>query len=162
MRQAVKERFWAKVDKNGPIPAHRPDLGACWIWLGAINKAGYGHAWNGQKVCRAHRLSYELLVGKFPPKKMSDHLCRVRRCVNPEHIEPVTNRQNVLRGNSPIAGYAKQTQCKRGHPYTARNTYFYKSKVGRDCRICRRLLKPAYLKRRGLTPGGRIPKQCVR
>src|SRR6185312_13183624 len=87
--QDWKERFWAKVDKDGPEPEHRPDLGPCWLWTtgrfsGAVG--GYGQFWRceGQNL-HAHRVAYELLVGPIPYGLHLDHLCRVRHCVNPKH-----------------------------------------------------------------------------
>lgn len=130
----VDERFWGKVNKDGHIPAHRPELGPCWEWT-ASRPAGYGHfALNGRPV-QAHRFAYEALIGPIPAGLDLDHLCRVRRCVNPAHLEPVTRGVNVLRGEGLSAKQARQTHCKRGHPFDAENTH-----VGangkRYCRIC--------------------------
>lgn len=82
--------FWDRVDKDGP--------GGCWIWTGSVEGKGYGHPTIAGKKHPAHRLAYELLVGPVPEGLHLDHLCRVRRCVNPEHLEPVTSRENSLRG----------------------------------------------------------------
>src|SRR5437763_12827689 len=76
------------------------DAGGCWRWQRALNEGGYGLVGYGGKVARAHRVAYELFVGPIPLELELDHLCRVRRCVNPSHLEPVTRRENVLR--SPI------------------------------------------------------------
>jgi len=85
-----RPRFWARVDKAAP--------GGCWIWTGAVEGKGYGApSINGVKR-PAHRLAYEDLVGPVPEGLHLDHLCRVRRCVNPAHLEPVTSRENTLRG----------------------------------------------------------------
>lgn len=94
----VEARFWSKVDKDGPVPAHRPDLGPCWIWTDVPNDMGYGVFGIGQKVVKAYRWSYERFVGPIPAGLMPDHLCRNPPCVRPDHLEPVTNRENVLRG----------------------------------------------------------------
>jgi hypothetical protein len=103
----VTERFWAKVDKSGD----------CWQWTAALNSAGYGKFSVGSKQqLLAHRYAYELMVGPIPEGLELDHLCRVRRCVNPAHLEPVTTRENVMRG------YARKTHCVHGHEYTPENT----------------------------------------
>ena len=103
-------RFWAKVNQNGPVPAHRPDLGPCWQWTAALDREGYGRFhWLGQNGL-AHRIAYEMLIGPMPAGLEPDHLCRNRACVNPLHIEPVTHRENTLRGNSPVAINARRRQ----------------------------------------------------
>ena len=109
-------RFWAKVDPNGPIPAHCPDLGPCWEWTGARGSKGYGHFLIGsrrdgsRRPVLAHRLAYETLIGPIPKGLESDHLCHNgsgcpgghdclhRTCANPAHIEPVSHAENVRRG----------------------------------------------------------------
>ena len=89
----------------------------CWLWLGALRE-GYGlYSTRRPKSTRnAHRVVYELLVGPIPSGLQLDHKCRVRRCVNPEHLEPVTPRENVLRGEGVAAQHAKRVTCKNGHP----------------------------------------------
>jgi hypothetical protein len=104
-----------------------PNTG-CWIWLGHINSKGYGkaaHEW-------AHRLSFLLHRGPIPENLELDHKCRLRCCVNPDHLEAVTHLVNVRRGQS-----AKQTHCKRFHEFSELNTYI-DSNGRRSCRICRR------------------------
>jgi hypothetical protein len=81
---------YAVEDRGHPTP--------CWIWQRAINGAGYGAKWFAGKVCRAHRVYYERLVGPIPAGLELDHLCRVRACVNPAHLEPVPGRENTRRG----------------------------------------------------------------
>jgi hypothetical protein len=99
----TEARFWEKVNKDGPAPEHRPDLGPCWVWTASLNAGthqGYGHFGVGQKVVFAHRFSYELANGPIPDDRPHiDHLCRNHACVRPSHLDPVTNRQNSLRGN---------------------------------------------------------------
>lgn len=121
-----EERFWEKVDKNGPVPVHRLDLGACWLWTGALSSGGYGHFWDGTKVIPA----FHFLT---PGQGVRDHLCRTRACVNPSHIEFVTHRINLLRGVGASARNAKKSHCPQGHPYDADNTRL----SGRGFRICR-------------------------
>lgn len=104
---------------------------SCWVWDGAIQGAGYGTAWDKRirKIKLAHRLVYELLVGPIPDGLTLDHLCRNRACVNPEHLEPVSMKENVLRGISPSAQKARQVLCIRGHELVA-------TPKGRRCFIC--------------------------
>jgi hypothetical protein len=133
LRDPVR-RFWARVDKS---PAH----GGCWLWTGAKNWAGY--AWVGFKGKRiaVHRLAYTLTKGPIPPARDVDHVrangCRYRHCVNPDHLEPVTHRVNLLRGRGPEivrARAAAITHCPRGHAY-ADHAYVTPS-GGRTCKIC--------------------------
>lgn len=123
------ELFWRKVDKRGPDE--------CWPWRGRLNEAGYGRYATRSLCMRAHRLAYTLLVGPIPAGLQIDHLCRNRACVNPAHLEPVTQRENILRGTALSAQRARQTHCKRNHAFTASNTY-RDSKGRRVCITCRR------------------------
>lgn len=136
-----EDRFWAKVDRNGPISEYRSDLGPCWIWTASVYQvSGYGQfsPIRGAKVV-AHRFAYELLVGSVPEGLELDHLCRVRACVNPAHLEPVTHRENVRRGVSPMAEQHRQTTCIHGHPFDDENTYIRPGTQDRQCRTCRQL-----------------------
>ena len=123
-------RFWQKVRilDNG-----------CWEWT-AAKRGGYGVFGLGTRsdgLIRAHRYAYAELVGPIPEGLQLDHLCRNRPCVNPEHLEPVTGRENTLRGESPQAQNARKTHCPRGHAYDLLNTYSG-GKGGRQCDICRK------------------------
>jgi len=133
-------RFWAKV-RIGSIPTHRPDLGPCWEWTASQVGNGYGQfgTWTGNGNNRAHRVAYTSLVGPIPAGLQSDHLCRNRLCVNPEHLELVTLRENVLRGEGPAAQHARKTHCPKGHPYDEKNTYLLVigNGVRRYCRACK-------------------------
>lgn len=114
----------------------------CWPWLGAINNNGYGIIWGGKdnpRKLRAHRVMYELHVGPIPEGYDIDHLCRVRHCVNPAHMEPVTRWENLHR--SPILDFDR-THCKHGHEFTEANTYIT-AKGWRNCRECHRLYELA-------------------
>lgn len=96
--------FWTKIDKNGPIPEHRPDLGPCWIYTGYIDpNTGYGQFGGkpgGKNITRLpHRIAYQYVVGTIPKGLHLDHLCRVRRCARPTHLEPVPPRENIARGD---------------------------------------------------------------
>jgi hypothetical protein len=139
-----EERFWKKVDKIGPVPTHRPDLGRCWLWTGSTRSTPpYGQFRVGsmtdgtRRVMPAHQFSYEVVNGPVPPHRQIDHLCRVPLCVNPDHLEAVTQRTNILRGTSPSAAHAARTHCPQGHPYDLVNTYF-RPDGSRDCRACQR------------------------
>lgn len=121
---SLEQRFWEKVDKKGDSE--------CWNWTASKGKNGYGNFTVG-----AHRLAYYLMKGPVPDGLMLDHLCRNHSCVNPSHLEPVTNKINVLRGESPWAKEARKTHCNNGHPLTGGNLIPAQLKRGhRDCRIC--------------------------
>ena len=141
-RTTLIERVMAKVDKSGPVPAGAPHLGPCWIWFGHLNRTGYGQVNRGAKEGRAlvHRVLYEHHVGPVPQGLELDHLCSVRACCNPTHLEPVTHAENVRRGRSAESvreRAAKRTHCNNGHPYTGDN--FRITKDGRRrCRVCNR------------------------
>lgn len=108
----------------------------CWLWQGCKTYQGYGRMIRLRANHMAHRVVYEDLVGPVPDGLVLDHLCRVRHCVNPAHLEPVTNRENILRGTGFAARKAAQSHCVNGHPLSGENIYPYKG--GRLCRTCRR------------------------
>ena len=112
----------------------------CWLWAGYINELGYGQHFytvDGKtKYVYAHRLMYEELVGAIPQGLVIDHLCRVRCCVNPKHLEPVTASVNTLRGEG-VGVNKRKTHCPRGHEYTPENTQ-YRNTGWRVCRTCNR------------------------
>lgn len=116
------------------------DESGCLLWMGTISE-GYGLVkWNGKQT-RVHRLVYEHVNGSIPDGLTLDHLCRIRNCVNPRHLEPVTREENVLRGEAPSAVNARKTHCKRGHPFDSENTQIVKNgkdRKGRNCRQCQR------------------------
>lgn len=127
------EGFWALVDKRGPSD--------CWRWLGPLNTAGYGRYWSHPYVA-SHRFSWVQTNGPVPDGLQLDHLCRNRACVNPAHLEPVTRRENILRGVSPVAENARRDRCGQGHEFDAENTYVWQGH--RMCRICRAARKRRY------------------
>lgn len=84
--RATERRFWSRVDKNGPVPAHRPDLGPCWLWIGSRDPAGYGQVGIGYKNIRAHRYSFESNVRALLPGELACHHCDNPPCVRPSHL----------------------------------------------------------------------------
>lgn len=132
----MAERIEAFIDRNGPVPDYRPDLGPCWLWTGTLDHNGYGAISQDHKWKRAHRVVYEVLRVPIPTGLTIDHLCRVIACVNPDHLEPVTMRENVLRSDSPSAKAARATECPKGHPYDEANTR-RDIRGDRFCRQCK-------------------------
>lgn len=127
---------WEKVDKNGPVPVHRPELGPCWLWLGWKNEKGYGRHRVGRQQRKVHRSVYEELVGPIPEGLEPDHLCRIRHCCNPAHQELVTHAENVRRGRSG-SPQSERTTCPAGHAYDESNTRWSTRSGGRRYRVCR-------------------------
>lgn len=125
-REKLKAKFMERVNIT-------PD---CWLWLGYLNPGGYGNFYWGAAV-KAHRAAYTLFVGPIPDGLHLDHLCRIRNCVNPKHLEPVTHRENILRGIAPTSNkrrYLEQTHCKRGHERIPENLNYRQGR--RVCRVC--------------------------
>ena len=139
MKPSTADRF-----DSGYVP--EPNSG-CWLWTKSTSKNGYANfAWDGRQSY-AHRYAFGRFVGPIPSGTEIDHLCRVRSCVNPDHLEAVSHRANVLRGTSPSAFAARADKCKAGHEYTAGNT---RTAEGgrRVCRECHRLSVADYQRRR--------------
>jgi len=115
VRPTSEELFWAKVDKDGPIPDYAPHLGPCWIWTGCCTDNGYGFWAYGPRLnpvrIGTHRYAYEALVSPIPDGLELDHLCRVRACCRPTHLEAVTHLENVRRGDAPTAIKARQRRA---------------------------------------------------
>ena len=130
-KQTIEERFWSKVQPE-------PNSG-CWLWDATIARGGYGHFWSDGRLVYAHRFSYELEHGVIPEDLVLDHLCSVPSCVNPQHLEPVTqqiNAQRTVDRGRWHNRHAEKTHCPHGHPYAGDNLYFEGS--ARRCRICSR------------------------
>ena len=122
--ESTPERFWRKVEFTD----------TCWLWTRALTDEGYARFYIGPKRGRTqliHRWAYEFCVQSIPADLTIDHLCRVRHCVRPEHLEPVTFKENVLRGTSFAAVHARKTISICGHPFDMRDTY-----GRRRCRPC--------------------------
>lgn len=120
----------------------------CWLWTAGRDPDGYAafHEGRGRGYeQRAHRYAYKVIVGPVPQGLVIDHLCRVRHCVNPAHMEPVTSQENVRRGRHPKA---ERTHCIRAHEFTPENTYMSPSRRGRTCRTCHALHERARRSRR--------------
>lgn len=128
--------FWKKVAKIE---------GGCWIWTGPMDRNGYGLDGGARKTL-AHRVAYRELVGEIAPGLELDHLCRVRHCVRPDHLQPVTHRENMLRGNGWAGKNARKTHCPHGHEYTPDNTKLRNG--SRTCRACRSAKNAEKLRRR--------------
>lgn len=133
--KSVQERFEEKF-----IP--EPNSG-CWIWIGGGDR--YGNFDVNDTSISAHRFSYELYVGPVPDGLTIDHKCRMTLCVNPDHLEPVTLRENCRRKPEQRNQYQNATHCIHGHPFTPDNTGLTKRKGQRVCLICHRRRCAAYL-----------------
>lgn len=109
----------------------------CWLWTGMKTEYGYARLYiKNKKNTRAHKWAYEQLYGVVPDGLVLDHLCRVRHCVNPEHLEAVTPRINVLRGMGTASLNAQKTHCFRGHPLLGSNLLLNRDGRGRRCHKC--------------------------
>jgi hypothetical protein len=136
-RRDPEARFLEKVDK---VP------GGCWNWKGAksaerdgVTYYGYFAAGGAKSQMRVHRWSYQYYVGQIPEGFTIDHLCRNTLCVNPQHLEPVTQRENLRRSDVVTGKRSGATHCPRGHEYSTKNTAAYTNKRGysrRKCRTC--------------------------
>lgn len=127
--ETTEQHFWSQVDKDGPVSNYRPDLGNCWVWIGYVDKqTGYAKYKKTGRSRSSHQVAYEYLIGPVPEGLQLDHLCRVRHCVNPAHLEPVTGKINTLRGTSFSAKNAAKTHCKNGHPLSGNNLCTYYTK----------------------------------
>jgi len=110
----------------------------CWNWKGTKTRLEYGLFFLKGYSFSAHRLCYQFFLEKeIPLNKVTDHLCRNHSCVNPFHLEVVTNKENIVRGNFPPIINSKKTHCKNGHPFDKKNTYLRKNKQHRSCILCK-------------------------
>ena len=114
----------------------------CVIWLGSTDPKGYGRLHNPKGSRHAHRIAYELARGPIPKGMELDHLCRISSCVNPDHLEPVTRKENIRRGVVSEVNKSNRHFCKLGHELTDENTYLYDPGDGymrRRCKKCNTL-----------------------
>ena len=119
----LPERFWSRVEKTD----------TCWLWTGRLDKDGYAQMRHGGRQPLVHRLSYENAHGvRLTPDQTVDHLCNVRNCVNPEHLEVCSAVENMQRA------VERRTTCKRGHPITENSHYVHRNGkyVNRKCKAC--------------------------
>lgn len=131
---SAADRFWAKVEVTED----------CWVWGGYLTD-GYGKMMWNRRQGQAHRFAYESFVGPIPDSLTIDHLCRNRACVNPAHMEPVTQQENVLRGVGVGAINGAKTHCKWGHSLSGENIIIRSD--GRECRECKRRIGREYARR---------------
>jgi|SRR6185312_314427 len=134
-------RFWSKINLDFQS--------GCWNWIGRKDKHGYGLFYNGVKDVRAHRFIFETIKGKVPEGLQLDHLCRNRDCVNPEHLEAVTTKENILRGEGITSKNAKKTHCDKGHLLSKNNLVKSALKFNRRaCKICYDISQQAFRMRK--------------
>lgn len=126
------ERFWSKVNKNTES--------GCWEWNASKDRHGYGQFGILYGTYLSHRISYELMNGSIPAGLEIDHLCRNHGCVNPNHLQAVTHRENVMRGNSALRRpWQLKDKCKSGHALTSDNIRLVEGGNVRECRKCKRI-----------------------
>lgn len=131
-RRPFEERYWEKVNKAG--------AGGCWLWIGCCNTDGYGKIYLDWKMRSAHHFPW-MWSGKEVPTfpHVLDHICKVRNCVNPEHLRVVTQADNctlLASDGSPFARNRKATKCKHGHPFAGENLAVYRGPSGIVTRVC--------------------------
>lgn len=121
-------------------------MAGCWEWTRGKCSSGYGSIRVKDKKHRVHRLFYETCFGPVPKGLQLDHLCRNRWCCNPDHMEAVTQQENIRRGlTGKLNNHnARKTRCPRGHEYTEENTYIQRVTGGRQCLICKHSLIRKY------------------
>ena len=128
----ILSRFWSKVNK----------VNNCWEWTGCT-RLGYGRFKIKGKLVTAHRFSYELNYGFIPKDCEIDNLCRNKKCVNPDHLEAVTKKVNILRGIGPTAINKRKTHCKYGHLLSGDNLGIQNDNGDRFCKIRKKNWKPS-------------------
>lgn len=139
MRKPESVRFWEKVDVRGPDE--------CWIWQASRDGCGYG-MFKSERSTRAHQWAYMSTVGPIPEGLVLDHLCRTPSCVNPAHLEPVTNQENLSRGWGRRLRNGMATECINGHAYTPENTYTHPVSEQKVCKTCSSKSRARYSEKR--------------
>jgi hypothetical protein len=134
---------WYNQDMDTIFESHIIKTDSCWLWIGAKNIGGYGYYRKNGKTHKAHRYAYTIYIGDIPTGLVIDHLCKVRACVNPEHLELVTQAENLYRGDTIAATSRAKSHCKNGHEFNTANTIIRKNGT-RNCRTCTNLLKKKY------------------
>lgn len=145
MSRSVIERFEEKFTPE-------PNSG-CWLWLASCSAKGYGYFFDGERNVKAHRWSYQHHVGPIPDNLVIDHICRVRCCVNPAHLEIVSNRENVLRGVGVTSRNARKLHCARGHLLIGDNLQKGRGSH-RVCMECRRIYSRAQYQKKLVARNG--------
>lgn len=128
VKKMIPKRVLAKITVSA--------ANECWMWTGYSNGVGYGRTRMNGVDHYVHRLVYEDRYGPASRGLQLDHLCRIRACCNPDHLEPVTQQENILRGNGASARNARKTHCPEGHPYSPENT-LRRANGDRRCRTCK-------------------------
>jgi HNH endonuclease len=148
-KRSTADRFWSKVEVGADDE--------CWLWTANTTGAsGYGLFHSGRTAIVAHRWSYQEAKGPIPDGLVIDHTCRTRLCVNPSHLEPRTNRDNVLLGVGPTAINAAKTHCDRGHPLPERI-----DGVHRFCAVCAKETRRRWQKARESDPAWRDHRRAL-
>lgn len=132
LKSLSKDKFLSRVERTS----------TCWLWNGSINFYGYGTIFLSGKSVGAHRVAYELFRGSIPPNMQIDHLCYVKNCVFPDHLEVVTISENSRRMQ---AHYGRPKVCRKGHPFDEINTCI-RTNGRRFCKICRNVQARRYQK----------------
>lgn len=132
------DRFWRKVERGQ----------ACWTWTAALRDDRYGAFWFNGRMRLAHRVAWEMVRGVIPPGMTLDHTCRNRRCVRVEHLEAVSLKENLRRGDSPSARNSRKADCNSGHPLVGENLYITSGGT-RQCRACKKQRRAEWGARNG-------------
>lgn len=151
MEKRTDKRSKPRGNYRDPIIAFFSNIDytdSCWLWQGALDKDGYGHFTPYRKRKSSHRYSYEIMVDDIPEGLVIDHLCRVRNCVNPNHLEAVSSLTNILRGYGAAAINRRKAECINGHDLKGDNLYIQKKTNKRFCRACDRRRGAEYERRK--------------